>query len=155
LEITNQNSPHAFVVSGIAVDVRKLTDLATEEGALHARLLGVSVPYHAPFLEHAAFGFADSVAGISIKAPSTPIVSLINSAVLSDADSLRTELCANLYHPLNWYQTMRFLLDAGISGFVECGPSRGLVRNSKFIAGNFRFFSLSNIIPSHPASGVS
>jgi hypothetical protein len=43
----------------------------------------------------------------------------------------------------------------GVDLLVECGPSRGLVRNSKFIPGKFTFCDLSSVTTYLPPSTVS
>jgi hypothetical protein len=40
---------------------------------------------------------------------------------------------------------MHVLLDANVSRLLECGPSKGLVKNSKFVEGDYRFFTLSSV----------
>jgi [acyl-carrier-protein] S-malonyltransferase len=144
-EITNQNASHAFVVSGYRDDIHKLLLLATQEGALNVRSLNVSIPYHASVLQESALRFAQQIGKTEIMAPHTPVVSLIDQVLLNSEESVRTELFRNLFQPLNWYQTMRFMLAGHINLFVECGPEKGLAKNARFIEGDFNFHSLNNL----------
>lgn len=145
VDVTNQNAPYSFVVSGIREDVVKLLNLANEEGALHTRTLPVSVPYHYHQLKDAATRFAKKTSQLGIFPPLNPIVSLIDQKELQTPKELRRELTGNLYLPLNWYKTLQWFLLRGIFRFIECGPSKSLVKNAKFVAPELRFFSLDRI----------
>ncbi len=146
LEITNQNSPFAFVISGDYTQVLRALEAAREEGALHTRQLNVNTPYHAAFLRDAALEFEKSVSRISFSPPSCPLLSLINAQELGNAHEIRQELTNNLYHPLNWFKTLTCMLEKGIETFIECGPSKGLVKNARFVEGKFRFLALDSKI---------
>jgi [acyl-carrier-protein] S-malonyltransferase len=148
-EITNQNASHSFVVSGTENDVIQLLKLAKEEGALHTRELLADQPYHHSFLAQAASNFAREIGNIDIEFPKIRVISLIDQRVLTSSDEIRLEVIRNLYQPLNWFETQKTLIRMGISQFIECGASRGLMKNAKFIPGNFQFFALDSI-----ASGI-
>lgn len=145
IDITNQNAPYSFVVSGIREDVVKLLYLANEEGALHTRTLPVSVPYHYHQLKDAATRFEKKTSHLDVFPSLNPIVSLIDQKELHTPRELRRELTGNLYLPLNWYKTQQWFLLRGIYRFIECGPSKSLVKNAKFVAPELRFFSLDRI----------
>jgi len=143
--ITNQNAPHSFVVSGAREELVQLMHLAKQEGALHTRDLGVSVPYHSPVLQKGANDFAQQISHLNFSAPLNRIISLVDQKILTSVESMREEVIRNLYHALNWYTTQQMMLEQGITLFVECGPSSGLVKNARFIGGNYRFHSLDTL----------
>jgi malonate decarboxylase epsilon subunit len=145
VEITNQNASHSFVVSGYHEDILKLMELAKEEGALHLRDLEVSIPYHSSFLKEGAMNFAEQISHLEIKKPENQIISLIDQTFLSTPSIIRQEVVNNLFYALNWFRTKQVMLERHISVFVECGPSKGLVKNSKFVDGNFRFYTLGSL----------
>jgi len=144
VEITNQNASHSFVVSGFREDIRRLMLLATEEGALHTRDLSVSVPYHSGHLEEGAMDFARRTGHLETGPTKTPVISLIDQVFLSSPEIIRRELTRNLYHPLNWLETMKVMLENDIIEFIECGASKGLVKNARFIEGEYRFNTLNS-----------
>lgn len=146
-EITNQNASHSFVVSGNGKDIEKLMELAKNEGALHVRPLPVGIPYHSGLLKHGAADFARQIISLKIDAPRTPVISMVDQITLTTADLVRNELVRNLFTPLNWFETMKHLLSKKITRFIECGPSRGLARNAKFINGKYHFYTLNSIPP--------
>ncbi len=133
--ITNQNAAHAFVVTGKRGAVLRLLSLAAEEGALHTRELGVTIPYHSYHLEPASRSLAGKLEAMEISRPEFPILSLVDQTELSTETMIRSEVIRNLYRSLNWAQSMQYLVESGITGFIECGPGTGLSRNARFAEG--------------------
>ena len=136
LVIAIQNSVCSFSVSGLAKDISLLSDSAQQEGALSARILNVSVPYHSAFLKDTASGFSEFIAQMPFRNPKIPIVSLVDQEILLEENALKVEVVRNLFTPLNWYETQLYLQELGVNRFVECGPGRGLVKNARFIEGD-------------------
>jgi [acyl-carrier-protein] S-malonyltransferase len=147
IEITNQNASHSFVISGRRAEVHQLLKLAKEEGALNTRDLSVSIPYHSSELKAGAMDFADNLGKLDIGSPQTPVISLVDQALLTNPRMVAAELVRNLYYPLNWFNTMQALLGHGVSHFIECGPSKGLAKNARFIEGARNFYTLNAIPP--------
>jgi len=143
--IINENAPFSFSLSGRSSDLRILADTARNEGALHVRFLGVSLPYHAAFAETGARKFMEETAGIPFVRPANPVISLIDQSLLTDPESMRAETVRNLFTPLNWHHTMLKIheLHPGCR-FVECGLPTGLPKNAKFVAGDLRFYSFQD-----------
>ena len=145
IEITNQNASHSFVVSGFGEDITKLLEHSKAEGALHVRDLDVSIPYHSRFLTDGAIDFEQKIKHLRFSAPRNQIVSLIDQTILTTGESMRHEVIRNLFHPLNWFNTNLMMLKQDITVFVECGPSKGLIKNAKFVDGNYRFYTLGSM----------
>jgi [acyl-carrier-protein] S-malonyltransferase len=146
VEITNQNSNVAFVLSGWHEDILELMKAATAEGALHTHLLNVSLPYHSRFLKESGHTFRDFLETMLFANPRTGIISLIDQHIVQNKSEIKEELIKNLFTPLNWYQTQLELIRSGVTLFVECGPGKNLERNSKFIEGEYQFSGLSGFL---------
>jgi [acyl-carrier-protein] S-malonyltransferase len=143
LEITNRNNPVAFIVTGKLEEVAEFTRLAKEEGAIHLHIMNVSVPYHSRELKKVENPFRDFVNSLKIGKPEIPVISLIDQVALDSKDKIREELVRNLYIHLDWRKTQEYLEKSGVSVFVEMGPDNNLVKNARFIKGNFRFLTAS------------
>jgi [acyl-carrier-protein] S-malonyltransferase len=141
VEITNQNSGFAFVISGVHADILDLLKDATEEGALHTHLLNVSLPYHSAFLRETKNEFREFIETIRFEKPHTKIISLVDQHILEDKADIKEEVIKNLFTPLNWYKAQSELIRSGVNLFVECGPGKNLVKNAKFIDGDYKFFN--------------
>lgn len=143
--ITNCNAAHSFVVSGPRTGVENLLQACRLEGALNARILDASIPYHAPLLESGVREFASRIEGIAFTKPHTPLISLVDGNRADNPELIRLEVIRNLDHPLDWYATFRQMLRYGTGFFVECGLATGLARNSRFTEGDFRFFTIDKV----------
>ncbi len=146
VEITNQNSSFSFVLSGRQRDLEIALDAAREEGAFHARMLNVTVPYHSHLLKSAALQFAKFVYTLDIYTLKTPLISVLNQEILHSQEDIKTELVENIYKHFNWYATQLKMLNIGMTLFIECGPGKSLKKNSKFIDGNYQFLSMDEVL---------
>jgi len=148
VEITNQNSTYSFVLSGHQYDLETALDAARKEGAFHARMLNVTVPYHSHLLKSAALQFAKFVYTLDIRSLKFPLISVLSQEVILSKEDIKTELVENLYKHFNWHATQVKMLTMGIDQFIECGPGRSLKKNSKFIEGNYQFLSMNEALES-------
>jgi [acyl-carrier-protein] S-malonyltransferase len=146
VEVTNQNSSYSFVLSGHQDDLGKVLEAARTEGAFHARLLNVTVPYHSHLLKSSALQFAKFVYTLDIHALEVPLISVLNQEIIHSQEDIKTELVENLYKHFNWYATQREILSMGMTRFIECGPGESLKKNSKFIEGNYQFLSMDEAL---------
>jgi [acyl-carrier-protein] S-malonyltransferase len=131
--ICNQNNLHTFIISGEAEAVTRILAAARAEGALRTNLLPVSKPYHTSLLEDAAPKFSDFLNRISYEAPEYPYLSPLSQEFIRDKEGIKQELIRNLYRRMNWFGTMKHLMNEGTEVFFECGTGDGLTRNFRFI----------------------
>jgi len=148
VEITNQNSTYSFVLSGHHHDLEIALDSARKEGAFHARMLNVTVPYHSHLLKSAALRFAKFVYTLDIHSLKIPLISVLNQEILYSQEDIKTELVENLYKHFNWHATQVKMQTLGIDQFIECGPGKSLQKNSKFIEGVYKFLSMDEALKS-------
>ncbi|MBM3404268.1 MAG: acyltransferase domain-containing protein [Bacteroidetes bacterium] len=144
-EIINTNSKHSLIVSGLHHEIEGLVKLAMHEGALNARILPVTVPYHSSYMAPAATCFEEFIRKISIKQPQQEMISVIDRSRISSAGQVKTELIRNISHTLNWKMTMDTMINLGVNVFLECGAGNNLFRTGKFIDGDFRIFPINKL----------
>lgn len=140
-QITNQMAEYSFVFSGRKPSVERVLQLAKEEGAFHTGILNTSKPYHSAFLEKTAARFEPFVRNLDIRQPPIPILSVIDQHTLHTKEHVISEIIRNLFRPFNWYKTQLRLQEMSISDFIECGPSKSLAKNARFIPGPGKFFA--------------
>ena len=145
VEICNQNNQHTFIISGSFQAVERVLLAAKTEGALRANFLPVSKPYHSHFLVSALPEFAKIVNGLPFRTPEYKYISAIDQQIIDTAAGLKTEVIKNLSNRMNWLDTMSKLLALGTDIFFECGAGDSLTRNSRFIDGNFKSFSVGKL----------
>ena len=55
------------------------------------------------------------------------------------------ELIINVSHGINWYNTMKKMINLDVTLFIECGMSKSLSQLAKFIEGNYKIYNTSNL----------
>lgn len=133
VQIANYNSPFQIVITGSAEGVIKSMKLAKEAGAKYVIELPVSGAFHSPLMKNAADEFSDLIDNIELLAPNIPIYTNVAANSSQDPDILRQQLKAQMTHPVRWAETIRNMVQAGASKFVEIGPGRvlsGLIKRT-------------------------
>ncbi len=146
LAIVNCNSDHSFIIAGDSFHINVFLLKAREEGALHARSLGVSIPYHTNLLTEASKLLAETVSTADVHAPGIPVISVLSQEMITDAEQVRREVVKNICHPFNWLATQLKMFNSGVRIFTECGPSQALRKNSKFIPGGGKFVNWNTLV---------
>ena len=127
----NLNSPEQTVISGSAAGVARASELAKEKGAKKVVPLQVSAPFHCALMQPAQERLADVLNKIEVKDPRFAIVSNVTADVTRRGGRERDLLIEQVTAPVRWVESMRYMVDAGASTFVEVGPGKvlsGLLR---------------------------
>lgn len=127
----NFNSPGQVVIAGSKAAVERAIEACKARGAKRALPLPVSVPSHCALMKPAAERFAESVQAIAWRAPQIPLVQNVSAQVVSDLDTLRRDLLAQLYMPVRWVESIQSLAAQGATRLVECGPGTVLAGLNK------------------------
>lgn len=127
----NYNCPGQVVISGQAEAVQEASRRMVEQGAKRVIPLAVSGPFHSPLMEPAAQEFAAYVAKTTLQRADIPVVGNVTAGPLQEPEELARELVTQIHSPVQWEQSIRYMLDQGVRVFVEVGPGQvlaGLVR---------------------------
>jgi len=136
LALANVNNETAAVLSGKVPDLRRFLAAADREGALKAVLLDIDLPYHNPrFLAPATDRFRTFLGTLAWTAPSCPIVSPIDQALLEDPAALWECTARNISSPIRWLKVIERLAALEAAVAVECGPGISLTQHAYFISG--------------------
>ncbi|MGA0952847.1 MAG: ACP S-malonyltransferase [Burkholderiaceae bacterium] len=134
VEAVNFNSDDQTVIAGHAQAVSLACDELKQSGAKRALALPVSAPFHSSLLEPAARELRERLAGVSFAAPSCPVWHNLTAQPMRASESLAELLSRQAMSPVRWVQTIRSLVDQGVTHFVECGPGKVLTGLTKKIA---------------------
>lgn len=129
----NFNSEGQVVIAGHATAVHRAIAAAKAEGAKRALLLPVSVPSHCELMRPAAEKLADYLASTELNSPQATLIHNIDVASHNSPEVIRDVLKKQLYLPVRWVDTIRFMHDQGVTRFVECGPGKVLLGLNKRI----------------------
>ncbi|MDK2885805.1 MAG: [acyl-carrier-protein] S-malonyltransferase [Thermosipho sp. (in: thermotogales)] len=140
LYVANYNSSTQTVVSGLKNSILKFIEDCKING-IRATELVVSGPFHTPYLESAKEKMAREVEQIRFKTPKYPIVLNSTGRETSDPVELKHYLLEQISGPVYWYQSIKRMVDLGVSSFIEVGPKNVLSNMLKREGLNIKHFS--------------
>ncbi|MFD1204115.1 ACP S-malonyltransferase [Sporosarcina contaminans] len=127
----NLNCPGQIVISGTKDGVEKACVQLKEAGAKRAIPLDVSGPFHSSLMKPAAEKLSAALDEIDMKEAAVPVIANVNAEAVVNPEKIKELLVEQLYSPVLWEDSVRTLLDLGVTHFIECGPGKvlsGLVK---------------------------
>ncbi|MFH2048513.1 MAG: ACP S-malonyltransferase [bacterium] len=122
----NYNSNIQIAISGEIIGVEKAIELAIEAKAKRAIKLEVGGAFHSPLMEPAKAGLEEFLANQQYKDPIHPVIANVTAQPISVAGSIRSLLVDQVTSPVRWAQTMKYLVDQGVTTVIEIGPGKVL-----------------------------
>ncbi|MDX8147211.1 ACP S-malonyltransferase [Lentzea sp. BCCO 10_0061] len=119
LVVANDNSPEQCVVSGDAESIESLGEFLRARNVRWVRLR-VSGAFHSELMRPAREEFSRFLDGVDLGTPRTPVIANVTAAPYQAGDTAKL-LSDHLVSPVRWTETVRYLLDAGVTEFVELG----------------------------------
>lgn len=144
VELANINSDDQFVISGDRIAVARAMDLASARGAKKTVPLPVSGAFHSSLMFQAQEGLAQAIEKVDFHDPLVPVVANSSFLPLTSAAEVQEELIDGLCHCVQWKNSVRYMVDSGVSRFVEFGPARVLAGLIKRIDRDVEAVSLSD-----------
>ena len=129
----NFNSPGQVVIAGNIAAVERAMQAAKAAGAKRALLLPVSVPSHCALMASAAEELDSHLQAIVFNTAKSTLIHNVDVAVHSAPEVIRNALKEQLFKPVRWVDTIKFMHDQGATRFVECGPGKVLLGLNKRI----------------------
>jgi [acyl-carrier-protein] S-malonyltransferase len=126
MEIANFLCPSNIVVSGSAAACDQVETLAPEMGAMKTIRLAVAGAFHTAIMKPADDKLAAALATCQLRKARLPVWSNVDAAPHTEPEEIRGLLVRQVLQPVLWEKTMRALLAAGVTTFVEIGPGRVL-----------------------------
>ena len=126
----NFNAPGQIVISGDSAAVERAQELAAEAGS-RVIPLNVSGAFHSPLMDVARDGLRETLDGVEIRDPDFPVVANAAARPVTDADTAREYLVAQLTSPVRWVDGIRAMMEFQPDRWLEVGPGRvlaGLLR---------------------------
>jgi [acyl-carrier-protein] S-malonyltransferase len=129
--IANINCPGQLVISGAKEHLTRAMVLAKVKGAHRVIPLSVSGAFHTPLMQPAVDGMSEIIATLSFHEPLIPIVANTTAQPITTAELVKAELIGQLCNSVQWQRSVEYMIDAGVTTFVEIGPGKvlsGLIR---------------------------
>ncbi len=127
----NLNSPDQTVISGSAAAVKRAVEIASQMGAKRAVILAVSAPFHCALMMPAQERLEKDLRQTPMADLQVPLVSNVDADIERAGEEAREALIRQVSLPVRWEESVRLLIDEGLTTFIETGPGRvltGLLR---------------------------
>ena len=133
VDMANLNAVGQIAISGSVSGIEAAEKLAEERGARRVVRLNVSAAFHSSLMDPAVPGMRTALEGASISAPTFPVVGNVTAQPLETADEVVDELARQIRSSVQWFRTVEYLRDNGVTTFIELGPGKvltGLVKRA-------------------------
>jgi [acyl-carrier-protein] S-malonyltransferase len=127
----NLNSPEQTVISGSKEGVARASEIAKAKGARRVMELAVSGAFHSPLVADAAAEFGKLLAAAPFRKPAFPVYANVSASPETETESVRDLLSKQMTNPVRWIETVRNMINDGVTTFYEVGPGKvlaGLVK---------------------------
>ena len=131
VDMANLNAPDQIVISGSEEGVARAQELAQERGARRVVALRVSAAFHSALMDPAVPGMHTALQSAQVSAPAVPVIANVSAAPLTGPEDIIDELAKQVRSPVQWFRTVQYLRDHGVTKYVEIGPGKvltGLVK---------------------------
>lgn len=125
--VANDNCPGQVVISGDLTALSMASEKLKEMGARKVVRLAVSIASHSPIMEFGLGEYYQALKATTINSPQIPIIGNVNAASLISVTDVQSELQAQLISRVRWTESVRSMIDNGITTFIEMGPGSVLV----------------------------
>jgi [acyl-carrier-protein] S-malonyltransferase len=124
--IANINYPGQLVISGAKQDLAKAVDLVKARGAHRTIPLMVSGAFHTPLMQSVVDGMSEIIATLPFGNPAIPIIGNTTAQPLTTAEAIKEELLRQLYNCVQWQHSIEYMINDGVTTFIEIGPGKVL-----------------------------
>lgn len=125
VDIANFNSPTQTVISGPVEEIKRAGLVFEKAGAESYIPLPVSAAFHSRYMAPAAASFDQFLSGSLFHDPIIPIISNVTARPYKKGDptaTVRELLVKQISSPVQWTQSMLYLIGRGGTTFHEIGP---------------------------------
>lgn len=146
--LANINCPGQIVISGAIDNITKAMEISKEKGASRTIPLQVSGAFHSPLMQPAVDGMAEVIVSVSFQEPTVPIIGNTTAEPLTSAESVKSELINQLSNPVQWQRSIEYMINKGVSTFIEIGPGKvltGLIKRINREVNTVNIFDLEAI----------
>jgi [acyl-carrier-protein] S-malonyltransferase len=124
--MANINCPGQIVISGTTENVAQAMEMATAAGASRVIPLQVSGAFHTSLMQSAVDGMAEYISYLSFQEPSLPVIGNTTAEPMTTAESVKSELLNQLCHSVQWQRSIEYMVNNGVTTFIEIGPGKVL-----------------------------
>ncbi len=140
----NLNSPEQTVISGSAAAVKRAVEIASQSGAKRAVILPVSAPFHCALMMPAQQRLEPDLRATKFSALKIPLITNVDAQAITTGEEAREALIRQVTAPVRWLESVREMIESGVTVFVEVGPGKVLTGLLRQIDRSVRVFNVED-----------
>jgi [acyl-carrier-protein] S-malonyltransferase len=140
----NLNSPEQTVISGSAAAVKRAIEIASQSGAKRAVILPVSAPFHCALMEPSQKRLEPDLRAATFGPLQFPVITNADAEAITSGEEAREALIRQVTLPVRWLDSVRDMIEKGVSVFVEVGPGKVLCGILRQIDRSVRCFGVED-----------
>ena len=144
VQAVNFNAPGQVVIAGEKAAVERAMEACKTKGAKRAMLLPVSAPFHSTLMRPAAEKLKGFLEKAKVSSPKISVINNVDVAIENDPARIKDALVRQAASPVRWVETIRRMVDSGVTHIVECGPGKVLAGMTKRIAPGVKSFAAAD-----------
>ena len=131
VDVANLNAPGQIVLSGTSAGIDDAIAKAKDFGIRRAIKLNVAGAYHSSLMASAQEKLAAELAETTITVPAVagtavPVIANFTAQPVSSEGEIRSSLTSQVTGSVRWIESIRYLVAAGHTNFIEIGPGKVL-----------------------------
>jgi [acyl-carrier-protein] S-malonyltransferase len=144
VQAVNFNAPGQVVIAGEKAAVERAMQACKEKGAKRAVLLPVSAPFHSTLMRPAAEKLETYLDKVKVAPPKIAVLNNAHVSIETEPARIKDALVRQAASPVRWVETIRRMVDSGVTHIVECGPGKALAGMTKRIAPGVKSFAAAD-----------
>ncbi|PCJ20565.1 MAG: [acyl-carrier-protein] S-malonyltransferase [Candidatus Cloacimonadota bacterium] len=144
LDLAGLNCPGQVVVAGHLSSLEEAIKRVREFGGRMGLMLNVSGPFHSSLMKAAEEGLALKLSECNFDEPKYPILPNVSPKMTKDKEIIKDALMKQLTAPVLWEETIRTMIDEGVTKFVEFGAGNVLAGMIRKIDRKVKVLAVSN-----------
>jgi [acyl-carrier-protein] S-malonyltransferase len=141
--IANFNTEEQLVISGDPQSVSSVGEQAKAEGA-KVIPLPVGGAFHSPLMARAAEEFGQTLSQYHFADAHYPVVQNVVAIAQTNSTIIKNTLDKQMTNSVLWYTTIKFMLEQGVTHFIEIGPGKVLSGMIKRISKTAQLYNVED-----------
>jgi [acyl-carrier-protein] S-malonyltransferase len=123
-QMSTINTEQQIILAGDHRSLAMAIDIASARGAKKAIPLQVGGAFHSGLMSPAQNGLNSMIDSLTFHDPLVPLIGNVSAKSLGTAEEVREELRMQLTSCVQWNNTVKFMVNDGITNFYEVGHGR-------------------------------
>ena len=128
--IANDNSNGQLVISGRLIDLKKFNEDLKNAGIKYIPL-PVSGPFHCELMNKATNVMQSEISQLELSQGKNILISNVTAKEMQNSEEIKKLLIQQIESRVRWRESISYMIEKGVSNFIEIGPGKvlsGLVK---------------------------